>query len=178
MISGNKTRALVDVKGAVLTALKAAFLGNLNWQAKSCERAIAEFEQICAPIAEVVLKDMRDCGDVPYVKGVPCSREIKKGVEMAREYFLQRNTAILEAKAEILLDDNNIEKWENGELGESEEHAVVSPRAIFGTKGQQSYYDKKIKLFSEAFTHNIKLLTGAWKASEQVYFGIKGRKYD
>ena len=35
----------------------------------------------------------------------------------------------LEARSAELCSDDNVEKWENGELGESEEHARVSSRS-------------------------------------------------
>lgn len=173
MISGNKKIAFGDVQTAAICALKSAFGNNFNWESKSCERALTEFATLCVRITEAVLSDMKDCGDVGYVKGKPSVSDMKRGAEVAREYYLQRPVSMLEARAEAILGDD--EKWDNGELGASEEHAVVSERAKLGTIGQQSYYDKKMKLFFEAFTHNIKLLTVAWKASEQNYFKVRGK---
>lgn len=89
--SGNKPRAMEAIKAAAFDSLKDAFsCTNINWESKSCERALKEFGELSLLIAETVLSNMQDVGDkVPYTHGGPSSSDINQGFVTVRDYYMK-----------------------------------------------------------------------------------------
>ena len=86
---GNKTLVLDNVQLMAFDALKDGFAShNINWNTKSCERAIKDFNELSLLVAETVLSNMEDVGDsIPYVQGRPTKQDIKRGSDLVRDYY-------------------------------------------------------------------------------------------
>ena len=108
MISGNKNTALASVQAIVVASLKDAFGSNINWEVKSCERAIKEFTMLSVTIAAAVLENMKDCGDVPYIMGKPTGDEIRFGASLMLIHYLtekdQAARSYYEKKFKLFVD--------------------------------------------------------------------------
>ena len=108
MISGNKNTALASVQAIVVASLKDAFGSNINWEVKSCERALKEFDELSVKITPVILENMKDCGDVPYIMGKPTGDEIRFGASLMLIHYLtahdQSARSYYEKKFKLFVD--------------------------------------------------------------------------
>ena len=101
---GDKKKTTEAVRSAAFDALKDAFAdSNINWDSKSCERALKEFGELSLLVSEKVLSNMEDAGDgVPYTQGHPTRQDVKLGVELVKEYYNRqtKNSKYGEKKAD------------------------------------------------------------------------------
>ena len=91
MFAGNKKSVLSLVFCLAFDSLKDAFAtSNINWEHKSCERALVEFNELALLVAETVLSNMEDVNELPYVSGCPSKQNIKDGIEVVMDFYRQK----------------------------------------------------------------------------------------
>jgi len=88
MFSGNKAMAQESIRLAAFESLKDTFAcQNINWESKSCERAVKDFNELAILIAAAVVINITDAGDIPYVSGRPTKLDIQRGLGILISHY-------------------------------------------------------------------------------------------
>ena len=81
MISGNREIATMDVTAIALESLMSVIAMNIDWNSGNRPKEMATMSDWARQVANVVISNMSDSGDCPYVKGKPSQVDIDNGVK-------------------------------------------------------------------------------------------------
>ena len=88
MISGNREIAKMDVTASALEALMAVIAMNIDWKSGNRPREMAMMSDWARQVANVVVSNMSDSGDCPYVRGKPSQVDVDNGVKVLESILI------------------------------------------------------------------------------------------